>query len=265
LRKREDTLLFRSWHCLGVAAARLGYFKEAKKLFKRSLEDESEETVDSPLEKVEAALKSGRTKLLWPPMYPGLEMLLPECQMKEWTEIVGRVKDNLPTASQQRKIKAFLEDYPFVFQGLKRLLWIEDATGLGASALVVANTSAGDAEILRFAFSDVGDNNSRMSAIMTLIDAGRFATDEIVNFWDADKEQWTEVQLFSQQVEDIDYNVKPQTADLIDRSRLAKDPQEAITLLRQAVRDDPTCAMALHNLGVVLIQNKKEESYAAFG
>ena len=258
-RKREDELMFRSWHCLGVAAARLGHFKEAKKFFERSLGDETMEISDSPLEKVKGAIKSDATKMLWPPMYPGIEMLLPERQMKEWTEIVSRVDDDKPTPGQQRKINAFLEKYPFVFQAFKRLLWIEDATELGASALVMANTPEGDAEILRFAFSDTGDNTSRMHAVMMLIDAGRYSPDERTKFWDVNKDEWMEVQLFSQRIEEIDYNVKPHTAELIDRSRLAKDPQEAISLLRMAVKEDPTCAMALHNLGVSLIQTGEKE------
>jgi tetratricopeptide (TPR) repeat protein len=259
LHKPGDTLLLRSWHCLGVAATRLGHFKEAKKLFDRSLEEDDTEIADSPLEKINAAIKAGKTKLLWPLMYPGLEILFPERQMKEWTEIVDKVNDDRPTFGQQRKINAFLEKYPFVFQAFKRLLWIEDATELGASALLMANKLEGDTELLRFAFSDIGDNNSRMHAVMMLIDAGRYTPDKTVKFWDANKEEWIEAQLFSQQIGDVEYDIKPQTADLIDKSRRTKDPQEAISLLRQAVRDDPNCAMALHNLGVILTQNGETE------
>jgi tetratricopeptide (TPR) repeat protein len=255
LRKREDTLLLRSWHCLGVAGARLGQFKEAKKFFERSLGDEITDSTNHLLEKINTAIKVGKTKLLWPPMYPGLEILFPERQMKEWTEIVGKVNDDNPTPGQQRKINAFLEKYPFVFQAFRRLLWIEDATELGASALAMVNTPEGDAELLRFAFSDIGDNNSRMHAVMLLIDAGRYSPDEAVKFWDTNKEEWIDAQLFSQQIGDVEYYVKPQTADLIEKSRRTKDPQEAISLLRRAVKDDPTCAMALYNLGVILMQN----------
>jgi len=92
-----------------------------------------------------------------------------------------------------------------------------------------------------------------------LIDAGRYSPDEPVKFWDANKEEWIDAQLFSQRIEDVGYNVKPETADLIERSRLTEDPQEAISLLRRAVKGDPTCAMALHNLGVILIQSGEEE------
>ena len=192
-------------------------------------------------------------------MYPGLEILFPERQMNEWTEIVDKVNDDRPTSGQQRKINAFLEKYPFVFQAFKRLLWIEDATELGASALLMANKLEGDTELLRFAFSDIGDNNSRMHAVMMLIDADRFSPDETVKFWDTNKEEWIDAQLFSQQIGDVEYNVKPQTADLIDKSRSTQDPQEAISILRQAVRDDPNCAMALHNLGVILTQSGETE------
>lgn len=259
MRQRVDTLLLTSWHCLGIATARLGHFKESKKLLERSLGDGNNGMADLPLEEVNTAIKSGKKKLLWPPMYSGLEILFPERQMKEWTEIVDRVNDDNPTPSQQRKINAFLEKYPFVFQAFKRLLWIEDATELGVSALLMVNTPEGDAELLRFAFSDVGDNNSRMSAVMALIDAGRYLPEETVNFWDANKEEWSEVQLFSQQIGEVDYEIKPQTAELIDKSRHTKDPQEVISLLRQAIKNDPTCAMALHNLGVILIQNNEKE------
>ena len=136
-------MLLRSWHCLGVAAARLGHFRKTKKLFDRSLEDDDTEIANSSLEKINAAIKAGKTKLLWPPMYPGLEILFPERQMKEWTEIVDKVNDDRPTSGQQRKINAFLEKYPFIFQAFKRLLGIEDATELGASALLMANKLQG--------------------------------------------------------------------------------------------------------------------------
>jgi hypothetical protein len=92
-----------------------------------------------------------------------------------------------------------------------------------------------------------------------LINVGRYTTEKPVKFWDSDKGEWHEVQLFSQEIGDVEYDIKPQTADLISNAREAKDPKESIALLRSAIESDPTCAMALHNLGVTLSQQGQTE------
>jgi uncharacterized protein HemY len=57
----------------------------------------------------------------------------------------------------------------------------------------------------------------------------------------------------------VEYQVKPDTAALIARSRQTKSPEKAIALLRRAVENDPACALALHNLGTLLLQNGQQE------
>jgi tetratricopeptide (TPR) repeat protein len=262
-RKPVETLFSGSWHSLGVAAARLGHFKEALKLLENADVDEEIPTLDDVIEKVEAALHSKKEKLIWPPKYPGLELLFSKRHIEAWAEIFEKINDNVPTPGQQRKIDAFLTKYPYVLQAFKKLLWDEQASWVGASALVVANKPAADAEILRFSLSDCGDNNSRMEAVMMLIDADRYAPNEPVRFWDAEKGEWHEVQLFSQRIGEVEYSIKPEVAELIGTSQRSKDPQEAITYLRRAIQRDPNCAMALHNLGALLTQqNQYEEGEA---
>jgi tetratricopeptide (TPR) repeat protein len=65
--------------------------------------------------------------------------------------------------------------------------------------------------------------------------------------------------MFSQQIGEVEYQVKPDTAALIASSKRTKSPQKAIALLRSAVENDPACAMALHNLGAILLQNGQQE------
>ncbi|MEW6401755.1 MAG: hypothetical protein AB1649_08145 [Chloroflexota bacterium] len=266
LRRPEDQLLPYSWQCLGVAAARAGHFKEAKKLLERGIDDDLSyiKEGESTLENVIAALKSGKKRLIWPPMYPGLEVFISERFMKEWGEVMEKVRDNTPTPGQQRKLDAVLARYPFALYIFKRMLWNKDASAAGASSLVMFNRPEADTEILRFGFSDWGDNHSRMEAVMMLVNAGRYTPEETVKFWDAEKEEWHEVQLFSQQIGEIEYDIRPETADLVSKSRETKDPQESIALLRRAVEDDPTCAMALHNLGVILSQQGQQDEGERF-
>lgn len=262
IRKPETVLIDYSWQCLGAAAARLGHFKEAKKLLERGLENELEKG-ETILEKVNRAIKSGAKKLLWPPMFPGMEILLSERMLREWTDIAKRVEENRPTENQQRKIDAFLEKYPSLLQAFKRMLWNEEISTAGANMLVMLNKPEADAEIMRFGLSDWGDNESRMEALMALTNAGRYSPETPVRFWDAEKGAWHDVQMLSQKIEEVEYELNPRTADLIEKGRRAKKPQEAIAFLRRAVQDDPTCAMAIFNLGVLLTQQgQKEEGEA---
>ena len=258
IRKSETVLLDYSWQCLGVAAARLGHLKEAKKLLERGIPDASEKG-KTTLEKVNQAIKLEAAKLPWPPMFPGMEFLLSDRIMQEWAAIAKRVEENRPTESQQRKIDAFLEKHPSALQAFKRMLWIEEISTAGASMLAMLNKTEADAEILRFALGDSGDNESRMEALMALSNAGRYSSETPVHFWDAEKGAWHDVQMFSQQIGDVEYDLKPRTAELIEKSRRAKNPQEGIAFLRRAVKDDPTCAMAIFNLGVLLNQHGQRE------
>ena len=101
-------------------------------------------------------------------------------------------------------IDAIFSRHPYILQAFKRFLWTKEGCQAGASALVMANRPDMDAEVLRFALSKYGDNHSRMDAIVMLSKAGRYFPDGPVRFWNADKNQWHDVLLFSQQVGEVD-------------------------------------------------------------
>jgi tetratricopeptide (TPR) repeat protein len=259
LRRHTDALLWYSWQCMGVAAARLGKFKEAKKFLERASSDKNAEEIADLVREIAAAIKAGKVRLVWPPIYPGFEMFLPKRLLSEWMEIVKKIHGDQPSPAQRRRVDTFLARYPFALQAFKRLLWSEKGCMAGTSGLVLANKPEADAEILRFALSDCGDDESRMEATMMLSKAGRYAPEGPVKFWDADKNEWHDVSMFAQQIGEVENKVKPETADLITRSRKTKDPKAAVALLRRAVKDDPTCAMALHNLGTLLLQQGEKD------
>jgi len=254
VRKHTDALLSRSWYCLAVAAARAGQFTDAQKLLKRSISQEESQLANDLLKEVNHALANKSKKLLWPPMYPGLELFDIEHIIQEWPKIAEDIEDDQPTPKQQKKINAFMEKYPFALQFFKRMLWNEKTSELGADALVLLNRPDADAELLRFAASDWGDNDSRAYASFTLSQVGRYNPEGPLKFWDAATGEWHDIQMFTQQIGEVAYDIKPATAALIEKARRSEDPQKGIALLRQAVKDDPTCAMAIHNLGAMLMQ-----------
>lgn len=253
-----------SWHCLAVAASRLGKFTEAGKLLKRARGRVDNAELNDLRDDLDAAVKAGKTALSWLPIYPVHDLFFPKQLLSDWLELIKKIEGDKPSPVQQRQIDAIFSRYPYILQAFKRFLWSEKGCQAGASALVMANRPDLDAEILRFALSNYGDNHSRMDAIMMLSKAGRYSPDGPVRFWDADKNEWHEVLLFSQEIREVEYQIKPDTADLIARSRQTKSPQKAIALLRRAVENDPGCAMALHNLGTLLLQNGQQEEGEKF-
>jgi len=259
LQCRVNTLDSTCWHCLAVAASRLGKFKEASKLLKRAEGKKENAELDDLRDEITAVVKNGKEELSWLPIYPVHNLFFPKHLMEDWLEIIKKVEGDKPSPGQQRQIDAIFSKHPYILQAFKRFLWTQKGCQAGASALVMANRPDMDAEVLRFALSKYGDNNSRMDAVMMLSKTGRYSPDGPIRFWNADKKEWNDVLLFSQQIGDVEYQVNPDTAALIARSRQTKSPEKAIALLRRAVENDPTCAMALHNLGTLLLQNGQED------
>ncbi len=252
---RADALDSTCWHCLAVAAARLGKFKEAGIFLKRAEGRIENAPLEELREDISAAVKNGKEELSWLPIYPVHNIFFPQRLIGDWLEIIKKIEGGKPSPSQQRQVDAIFSKHPYILQAFKYFLWTKEGCQAGASALVMANRPDLDAEVLHFALSNVGDNHSRMEAIMMLSKAGRYSPDGPVRFWDADKNEWHDVLLFSQNIGEVEYQIRPDTADLIDRGRHAKNPEKAIALLRRAVENDPGCAMALHNLGTLLLQN----------
>lgn len=256
---RVDALDSTSWHCLAVAASRLGKFKEAELFVKRAEGRIENIALEDLQDDLAQAVKSGEGGLSWPPMYPVLDLFFPKQLMEDWLEIIGKIKKDQPSPGQQRQIDAIFSRHPYLLQAFKRLLWTEQGCQAGASALVMANRPDLDAEVLHFALSDTGDNQSRLEVVLMLSRFGRYSPDGPVRFWNADKKEWDNVNLFAQRIGEVEYVVRPDTAALVESSRQAKTPEKSIALLRRAVENDPACAMALHNLGTLLLQNGQEE------
>lgn len=257
-RKPTSHLSFRSWHILGVAAIRKGEFKEAKTLLLKASEDGNMLSFEL-LERLNETMHRKQTRLTWPPAYPGLELMVSGRVLNEWDQIVKSIEGDLSSPAQQRKIDAFLAKHPAILAALKKMLWIEEISRAGARGLALFNKPEADAELLRFAFSDVGDSGKRLHAAMLLVNAKRLNAEKPIRFWDETKQKWQEVHLFSQRIGDVAYAISPKAMPFIQKAQQAKNPDDAIAFLRRAIEVDPACAMAMHNLGAFLRQKGETE------
>jgi tetratricopeptide (TPR) repeat protein len=237
-------------YALGVAAYRAGDQRVARRLWQNAEETGYEPAME--------ALVSVKEDSLWPPGYLAYPLLWPAALRVHWAAILDSVEADEPTRSQQKEIDAYLQRYPFVLEAMKRMLWEEISHEAALAMLELARHPEGYAELLRFGTSDFGPDQERMDALLTLGRVGQIESGSPVKFWNADKKEWTEISIIGQQIQDIDYDIDPEVADLVNRAR-EEDPPGAIELLEEAVRLDPHCAIAIHNLGINYINQGEEE------
>jgi tetratricopeptide (TPR) repeat protein len=259
----RETLSEFSWDTFGVAAARLGHLKEARKLLEDGDIGNAPDRDDvSLVEKIDTAIQAKEKKLLWAPPYPAFIMLMPERVLFDLMELIAKIEDHdeMPTPSQQRQIKEIYSKYPFMLQGFKKMMWTEMTSEVGTMGLVYANQPGADAEILRFAQSDCGDDDARMFSLSKLSEAGRYVSDTALKFWSAGKQEWTEIQFFSQQIGDYEPDIKPESLRLIRQAAQTENKDESIAILRRVLEKDPTCAMAWYNLGAMFMNQGDKEA-----
>jgi len=256
-----------SWDTFGIAAARLGHFKEARKLLKNGdIGNVPDQHDISLLEKIDKAIQAKEKNLVWTPPYPAFMMLFSDKTLFDLVNLMEKIEehDNLPTPSQQRQLNEIYSRYPFVVQGLKKMLWTEMTSGLGTMGLIYANQTHADAELLRFALSDCGDDDSRMFCLTKMNEAGRYDPSELIKFWNSSKKEWMEIRVFSQRIEDFEPDINPESLRLIRKASEVKNREEGIAILRRLLEKDPNCAMAWYNLGAFILNQGNEEEGLAY-
>lgn len=255
----SDSLFGRSWFCLAVAAIRSGKWKDALKLLRKVDVEEQPPAGKVLLEELETPVAKRHPRLAWmPPAYPGVDLFLRPNVIAEWESLLQKFSGPL-SPSLKRKFDGFFQKYPFMVTAMKRLLLDEASNQMALEILSKMNRPDIDAEILGFAFSQTGTREARMRALMSLMGNGRYTGPKTVKLWDEEAEEWRDIELDTQRIDDIDPNARPDTMLLIERAQKAKDPEEAISLLRKAVEKEPTSPIAVFNLGVMLIQNGRVE------
>lgn len=254
-----DSLFGRSWFCLAVAAIRSGKWNEALKLFEKADEEELPPAGKACKEELRMVAGQRHPRLAWmPPAYPGVDVFFHPKIIAEWDGLMKNLSSP-PSPSQKRKIDHFFQRYPFIVAGMKRLLWDGGSNDMSLRILLDIERPDADAEILRFALSQTGNQKARLDALMQLSQTGRYGGPEIVDIWSEEREEWRAIKLNTQRIGDVKLNVRPETMTLIEKSQRAKDPAESISFLRKAIEKEPTSPIAIFNLGALLAQNGEVE------
>jgi tetratricopeptide (TPR) repeat protein len=255
----SETLIGRSWQCLAVAAIRSGKWKDALSLIQKINKEELPPSAKTILDELEKVTNRRLPRLAWmPPAYPGTDLFLHPNIVAEWEALLQNFSDPL-SPSQKHKLDRFFQKYPFMIVALKRLLWEENGHLLALQTLCRMDIPEANDEILHFALSQTGSRETRLHAMMMLIQTESYTGTNVVKIWHEDLGEWRDIELNNQQIGEIKPNVRPETMEIIEKAQNTKNPQEAITLLQKAIKMEPTCPIAVFNLGVVLTQSGKPE------
>lgn len=273
-----DALLGSTWYILGASAANTGHVPEAKRLLERAQEQAPglEQWIQPALQAVEKA-RRGRKQ----PVGTCLTGRFPYLHFRQlWPGRIGRELLEL-TAGQkggeaiQRQLEKYVARYPYTAYAGKQILWCEadeHLRQLGMDLLSAASHPAAYQELRCFATSQYGSDQERMKAMARLRAKGQLAPDENIRFWSANEGQWREIQFRVNVVEEA-YQppCNPRALALVDQGTQAlaegRDAPEnqarAAQLLQKALAIDPNCAIAIHNLGTVMILQGEVEAGTA--
>jgi|GEM_PF-5137520 len=263
LNQPAESLSDYTWSCLAIAAVRSGEWKAALKLIRKTNDDDLPSHVRDLKDELLKTARRPNPRLNWmPPAYPGLDLLFSPIIMDEFAKLPHSARAELSN-TEQRQLAEFFKKYPFILVALKRMLWAEATSDIAVQSLESLGMPEADAEILRFALSQVGSHQARTQALLALMKSGRYTGPKTVKLWMEDEQEWHDVQLNLQKIVQLPIKGQPKTQALMEKAQKARDPQAAIALMRQAVSHEPTCAQAIFNLGVMLSQNGQEEEGAA--
>ncbi len=271
----------RTWYILGAAAANSGHLAEAKSLLEWAIQKDpnGDPHLESILQMVRQAQRKGR-----PAAAPGLTGRFPYLTFLQfWPQALAREVFDFGSdeAYDDNDLRAFLKDYltryPFVAYAGKLLLWYsedEEQRRMGIDLLLASQYEGAHQEGWRFATSAYGADQERYRALGRLQACGLLPTNQPMRFWMAKQGRWDEVRISQNEV--IESYLPPcdpqalsfaeRAAKIVNESRGdSKMYAEAEKYLEKALKIDPNCVIALHNLGTVhSLQGRVEESERYF-
>jgi tetratricopeptide (TPR) repeat protein len=125
----------------------------------------------------------------------------------------------------------------------------------------VLDTPAARAALRRFGLSQAGDDETRMSALLQLLEVGEIEPGTQLRVWR--EEQWTELVLQRYDISDEYVSVyTPQVAALLEAGMEAfheQDLQRAEALFRQAIELEPRAKQAYNNLSAIYSRQDKPQ------
>ncbi|MEA2008954.1 MAG: tetratricopeptide repeat protein [Chloroflexota bacterium] len=252
-----------SLYILGAGAANMGQFNIAKKILKKTSDEETRYT---PIIKNGLAIikKAHRTKQPLTDRLPTIQF------MHYWG---NKIYDAFNKAVNQETftgLQEVVDKYPHIGYSFKLMLWQDkdDEVSVEAalSSLADLDLLQAYAEIERFATSKHSTPRLRSKALQILSEAGIIDSETPLRTWQDEKEEWAEVNF--RQIEIVPYlelTCSLESQELMQKgtelshSDEKDDLEKALGYYEQILELDPDYPVALHNKGMVLAKLERHE------
>jgi len=193
------------------------------------------------------------------PYFHSIEMI-PQAKLQEFITLSQR-EDKISPQRFRNQMDDFATRFPQIVLMAEKFIWEEDQPEGGISMLATIGTPAAYAALRRYGLGQAGDDDSRMRALFTLMEAGQIGAGETLRVWT--KGEWQEVQLRQIEISDEPDEVyAPKTAELLNRALqlLQKNKEtQAEKLFQQVLEMEPRAKEAYNNLAVIYSRREEHE------
>jgi len=191
------------------------------------------------------------------PYFHSIEMI-PQARLQEFITLSQR-EDKMSLQKFRSQMGDFATRFPQIVLMAEKFIREEGQPDGGISMLATIGTPAAYAALRRFGLSQVGDDDSRMRALFTLMEAGQIGAGETLRVWN--RGEWQEVQLRQIEISDEPDEVyTPKVAELLNRALqlLQKNRETQAEKLFQQVLE-PRAKEAYNNLAVIYSRREEHE------
>ncbi len=201
-----------------------------------------------------AALEAGQPGPGWAKRFPYFHSteLMPMQRIDEFVTLVSR-EDEMPPQRFRNQVARFVARFPQIVLMAEKMIWEDNQPDAGVAILATVATPAARAALRRFGLSQAGEDEVRMQALISLMQAGEIAQDETLRVWG--RGEWREVQLRQYEISDEPKTqYTPDVASLLDRGLSAfqrNDYEKAERLFRRMLKSEPRAKEAYNNLGTI--------------
>jgi len=201
-----------------------------------------------------AALEAGRPGPGWAERFPYFHSteLMSMHEMGKFVELVGR-QDDLPERRFRSQVARFVVRFPQVVLMAEKMIWEEDQPDAGVAILATIATPAAYAALRRFGLSQAAEDETRMRALLSLVQAGEISRGETVRIWS--RGEWREVQIRQYEISDEpETEYSQEAASLLEQALSAfqqDDYEKAERLFRRMLELEPRAKEAYNNLGAM--------------
>jgi len=205
------------------------------------------------------ALRAGRSGTGWNQhfRYFSVLELLPGERVDELLDLVAQEGD-VPPERSRRRLERFVKRFPQLVRVAEKMIWEEQQPSAGIDMLSTLGTPEAYAALRRFATSQVGEDQARVEALGSLVEAGEIGPEETVRAWLGG--EWREVELHldeipAEMMRQSDY--APRVSDALNYAITAQrhgDTETAEKAFRHALELDPSVKEAYNNLAAIYME-----------